>query len=329
MKSRVFAVVGILALVVAALPAGSVVAQPRAPILKIPVDIDPRLKGMPAPNQARIAEPDFAPLGALTTGSQCPGGDGDSLVINISSFDPANPGTQAVTFWNEGVGGGATLWVAWDFLATNYGRADVVTCPMLEYLQTRMDSIVNTAVAYFGQYDWRPVDNPNIDVMIYNIVDESYFDPEYQFYIAGFFWSGINEEFNRNMVFIDTYEWPNRLGPDDSPWRGDDPTRYRPYTYEGTVAHELEHLIHNDIDPNEDSWVDEGLADMAQYFNGFGHDDGHVVYFLAYHRTPLTVWGGGLESYGASYLFQLYLLENFGTKDGDVWEPDWTLHEVA
>jgi hypothetical protein len=33
---------------------------------------------------------------------------------------------------------------------------------------------------------------------------------------------------------------------------------------------------------------------------------------MVYHRTPLTTWGGGLEDYGASYLFQLYLLENFG-----------------
>jgi hypothetical protein len=33
---------------------------------------------------------------------------------------------------------------------------------------------------------------------------------------------------------------------------------------------------------------------------------------MVYHRTPLTVWGGGLEDYGESYLFQLYLLENFG-----------------
>ena len=113
------------------------------------------------------------------------------------------------------------------------------------------------------------------------------------------------------MIFIDSYDWENRLGPDVA----------RPFLYEGTVAHELQHLIHNDHDGNEDSWVDEGMADLAQYFCGYGHDDGHVVYYLAYHRTPLTVWGGGLESYGASYLFQLYLLENFSTETGGVWDP--------
>jgi len=34
---------------------------------------------------------------------------------------------------------------------------------------------------------------------------------------------------------------------------------------------------------------------------------------MVYHPvTALTFWGGGLESYGASYLFQLYLFEKYG-----------------
>jgi hypothetical protein len=177
-----------------------------------------------------------------------------------------------------------------------------------------MDSIVATDVHYFGDYVQRPAGNENIDVMIYNIVDESYYDPEFPFFVAGFFWAMVNQTFDRNMIFIDTWDWADRLGPE----------ALHPYDYEATVAHELEHLIHNDHDPDEDSWVDEGMADLAEYLNGFGQPASHVVYYLAYHRTPLTVWGGGLESYGASYLFQLYLLENFGEKTGDEWDNGWT-----
>jgi immune inhibitor A len=124
------------------------------------------------------------------------------------------------------------------------------------------------------------------------------------------------------MVFVDSYNWEDRLGPDVA----------RPYDYEATVAHELEHLIHNDHDANEVSWVDEGMADLAEYLNGFGQPDSHVVYYMAYHRTPLTVWGGGLEDYGASYLFQLYLLENFGTSGCTSslcptgWDNTWTTY---
>lgn len=282
----------------------------------IPVEISDQLKNRPAPPQPDAARAAQAVARSATTNSQC-FGDDSTLTITIPSFDPNNPGSQDVVFFKEtpaGDPGSATLWVAWDFLTTDYGREDVITCDELAYLQSQMDSIVDTDVNYFGDYVQRPAGNENIDVMIYNIVDESYFDPTFGSYIAGFFWGSLNEEFDRNMIFVDSYDWENRLGPDAA----------RPYLYEGTVAHELEHLIHSDHDADEVSWVDEGMADLAEYLNGFGHPDGHVVYYMAFHRTPLTIWGGGLEDYGASYLFQLYLLENFGTKNGDVWDNGWT-----
>jgi len=330
MKRKILAAFAILMLLVAALPAATVGAGREAPAVPIAVDISHRLKDRVAPAQPYL-DAVHLPSGGDTANSQCPGGTNEFIVITIPSFDPANPGDQDVVFWKESVGTSATLWVAWDYLVTHYGRQDVITCDMLTYLQGSMDSIVDTDTYYFGDYVERPAGNANIDVMIYNIVDESFFDPTFPFYIAGFFWSSINQAFDRNMVFIDSLDWANRLGPNTSPWRGSDPSLWRELLYEGTVAHELEHLIHNDHDPDEDSWIDEGMADLAIYLNGFGHSDSHVVYYLAFHRTPLTIWGGGLESYGASYLFQLYLLENFDTKDGSSftgWSNTWTRYEM-
>jgi hypothetical protein len=321
MKRRVFAVfmlVGLLSSLVAVAPVSA--GRGDKVDLPIKVDIDPLLKGRPAPEQPSAEEAAEIMAASLTTASQCFGND-DSLLITISSFDPAHPGSQDVVFWRETpdpAAGKATLWVAWDFLTTAYGHTDVITCDQLAYLQSAMDDIVDTDVNYFGQYVLRPAGNENIDVMIYNIVDESYYDPEVPFFVAGFFWAKVNEDFDRNMVFIDTWDWANRLGPGVS----------HPYDYEATVAHELEHLIHNDHDSDELSWVDEGLADLSEYLNGFGHSQSHVVYYLAYHRTSLTKWGGGLEDYGASYLFQLYLLENFGSKTDGVWDTWWTLDLV-
>lgn len=332
MKRKIFAVSTILMLLLAALPSASVGAvQQDNPPLPIPVDISSRLKNRAAPAQPTPQEAEDAVASSPTIAPQC-GGSGDTLTITIPSFDPANPGEQDVVFWQESAGGSATLWVAWDFLATQYGRQDVITCDMLAYLQGTMDSIVDTDVHYFGDYVQRPEGNANIDVMIYNIVDESSFDPEFPFYIAGFFWSNLNLAFDRNMIFIDSLDWANRLGSNDSPWRGTDSSLWRENLYEGTVAHELEHLIHFDQDADEDSWIDEGMADLAEYLNGYGHPDGHVVYYLAFHRTPLTVWGGGLEDYGASYLFQLYLLENFGSQDGGSftgWSNAWTRQLIS
>jgi len=330
MKQKVFAIFVILILLVAALPA--VTAGAANGVQAVPVDISHRLKGETAPAQPYV-DANHLPSGGSTTDSQCSTGTGEFITIVIPSFDAANPELQEVVFWKESVGDSATLWVAWDYLVTHYGRQDVITCDQLAYLQGSMDSIVETDVYYFGDYKPRPYhpsakkNNTNIDVMIYNIADESFYDSEFPFYIAGFFWSSINEAFNRNMIFIDSLDWGNRLGPNSSPWRGSDSSLWRENLYEGTVAHELEHLIHNDHDIDEDSWIDEGMADLAEYLNGFGHPDGHVVYYLAFHRTPLTIWGGGLEDYGASYLFQLYMLENFGTKDGSSftgWSNTWT-----
>ena len=113
-------------------------------------------------------------------------------------------------------------------------------------------------------------------------------------------------------MHIDTFEWENRTGPGPHP----DPDRSRPYLYEGIFAHEFEHLVHFDIDPDEPSWVDEGLADLAGFFCGYGHQSGHIAYYMVYHPfTALTFWGNALEDYGASYLFQLYLYEKFGGAD--------------
>ena len=323
MKRRVFAVLMAVALLSSFLVVGPVSAGRGDKVdLPINVDIDPLLKGRPAPEQPSAEEAAEIVASSPTTESKCLGDDpGEYVVITISSFDPAHPGSQPVVFWRETPAtstGKATLWVAWDFLSTAYGHTDVITCDQLQYLQGAMDEIVATDVHYFGQYVLRPDGNENIDVMIYNIVDESYYDPEVPFFVAGFFWAKVNEDFQQNMIFIDTWDWANRLGPD----------ALHPYDYEGTVAHELEHLIHNDHDGNEMSWVDEGLADLSEYLNGFGHPESHVVYYLAYHRTSLTKWGGGLESYGASYLFQLYLLENFGSKTAGLWDNTWTLELV-
>jgi hypothetical protein len=314
MKSSLIAVsLAMLVAFLLVLPAAA--AKPGA-VDPIAVDISHRLKNEPALAQSSEDEKAAVLASSETTTSQC-FGDDSSLTITISSFDPANPGDQDVVFFKETAAtstGKATLWVAWDFRTTDYGREDIITCDQLEYLQGQMDSIVDTDVYYFGDYVQRPAGNENIDVMIYNIVDETYFDEDFPFYIAGFFWGAINETFDRNMIFVDTYNWEDRLGPDAE----------NPFLYEGTVAHELEHLIHHDHDVNEDSWIDEGMADLAEYLNGFGHPTSHVVYYMAFHRTSLTNWGGGLEDYGASYLFQLYLLENFGTMNGGWWDNTWT-----
>jgi immune inhibitor A len=165
------------------------------------------------------------------------------------------------------------------------------------------NNIYPTDTSVFGEPLARGAEGQKTWILIFNIRDEAYYDPAATTYIAGYFSASESAENNKNIMHIDTYDWVNRTGPDAA----------RPYLYEGVFAHEFEHLIHFDQDPDEESWVDEGLADLAGFLCGYGHSAGHVAYYMVYHpMTSLTFWGGGLENYGASYLFQLYLYEKYG-----------------
>ncbi len=181
---------------------------------------------------------------------------------------------------------------------------DVITQAQLAYLLDQFDTVIYpTNTAMFGEPLPRGDEGQKVWILIHNIRDEAYYDPTAGSYVAGYFSASEDAVNNKNMMHIDSYDWANRTGPDAA----------QPYLYESTFAHEFQHLIHFDVDPDEESWVDEGLANMAAYFCGYGHPSGHIAYYLVYHPvTALTFFSNGLESYGASYLFQLYLYEKYG-----------------
>lgn len=82
--------------------------------------------------------------------------------------------------------------------------------------------------------------------------------------------------------------------------------------YGAVLAHELQHVIHGTADPNEESWVNEGLSEVAVKLAGY--QPSLYYYFLASPDTSLTGWRGlpSPANYGASYLFLEYLLEHYG-----------------
>ena len=75
------------------------------------------------------------------------------------------------------------------------------------------------------------------------------------------------------------------------------------------AAHEFEHMIHFDTDQNEDSWVDEGLGELAMWL--FGHPD-NISSFNTNPDNSLTVWNGNWADYIKTYLWSLYMYEQFG-----------------
>ncbi len=87
--------------------------------------------------------------------------------------------------------------------------------------------------------------------------------------------------------------------------------------YNGTLAHEFQHMIHWYQDKNESTWMNEGASELASKLNGLGRTDG-VRPDSVFARDPdlqLNTWPDSDESYahyGNAYLFMRYFLHRFG-----------------
>lgn len=85
--------------------------------------------------------------------------------------------------------------------------------------------------------------------------------------------------------------------------------------YYEVVAHEMVHLIHWGQDQNEATWVEEGLAELGAYLNGYNQTD-YETAFAKYPDVQLTNFSqfDGLSEahYGAAFLFMSYFYDQFG-----------------
>jgi hypothetical protein len=81
------------------------------------------------------------------------------------------------------------------------------------------------------------------------------------------------------------------------------------------LAHEFQHLQHNQKDPDEALWVNEGCADLAIAVI-YGQDDstitGHVDGFEGNPDNDLTVFQNQMYDYGSAYAFVQYFWDRFG-----------------
>ena len=182
--------------------------------------------------------------------------------------------------------------------------------------------------------------------LIDNVRDSNYFTPpdeEDLSYIAGFFSTQLNTFFDRNTMTVDAWDWLHRTGPNPPDDSSEDPclaAPARPFLYEGTFAHEWQHLLQSYT--GEVTWLNEGLSDWAQTLTGYVDPslpitnpeyDSHIQCFYGYlaekyptnlipredagPENSLTWWEDQgfneiLCDYGAAYTMLEYLVGQFG-----------------
>lgn len=228
-------------------------------------------------------------------------------------------------FTLRSVGQNIEVWVANDlsFPEGDSRPAHVITQEQVDRMRDTFDSTIypkdteffgtpdshdgsNSALAKSGYVPKGYYEGSNkIIMLVDNIIDESYYDPTYPFFVAGFFWGTLENYIDRNIITIDSRDWDVRLES----------------TFFGTTAHEFQHLIHADNDSMEETWINEGMADFAEYLCFNEHPMGHINFFLDHPENSLVEWDDHysattgpetLADYGQAYLLQLYLNDKFG-----------------
>jgi len=334
MKHRLVSVVSAVALL-AGLLVGALPAQAAPPINYEPVDLGPQIRSMPA-TPDMIVPPEEGIAGSGGSASPAPVALGEQAYFLVLNDYTGSYGLSTFTLRAEGPS--AQIWVQ-NNLGWRLGDprpTPVVTDEQLAYLLDQFQSnMLPKETQFFRAADFHdgseaylpsllglPEDyyydpSGRTIILVENVRDANYYDPNYPSYIAGFFSPAFETYFDRNVITIDAYDWANRVGPNSSPWRPSDSSRWRPYLYDGTFAHEYQHLLHSDADADEETWVNEGCSEFAQFLCGYGEPTGHTNFAKTHPENSLVLWGdqGDLEilgDYGQAYLWTLYLNDRFG-----------------
>src|SRR5512133_1797312 len=180
----------------------------------------------------------------------------DAIAAEAMSVDAVGVG-DIRTLYGDGfqdftlkaMGDNCEIWVANDlsYPAGDPRPTPVVTQAQVDYLAAEFDGNIYPQMtnyygftadrdgtgSYFesiGLGEAYATDNPQrVMILVFNIIDEAYYDPAFPFYTAGYFWPEMNDVYaNRNIIHIDSHDWANRVGAGVA----------RPHLYEQVFTHE-------------------------------------------------------------------------------------------
>ncbi len=89
-------------------------------------------------------------------------------------------------------------------------------------------------------------------------------------------------------------------------------------TYLDVLAHEFQHMIHQNEQPGSALWLNEGMSQLSEDLNGF-QSEGFIPLYLRNTDIQLTGWGfapgqSGVH-YGAAHLFMRYIYAQYAGKE--------------
>ncbi len=173
----------------------------------------------------------------------------------------------------------------------------------LKSLSESFEKIYDTITKQFGPPPTRISNDPRIYILIFDIVDDArpngamllgYFSPIDQFRnieIPRWIRQKSNEA---NMLYIDLAS-----------------LNAKNINAESVIAHEFAHLVQWARDPEESTWVNEGLAVFVESMLGYNVKD-RISAYEADPIVSLRNWENKVENYGLAYLFFEYIYERFG-----------------
>ena len=229
--------------------------------------------------------------------------DGGMPGVDIATSPQSKTNGRACTPYNQG--DSATVPTSGGSIDVTIEKTTSTAAFMVQDGRTLSSTVLNnwastwdstvypTLMTYFGKdyFDGRGIAAPDVDnncqieIVIYAI------DGAYN--IGGYFSPGMSA--SREAIFIDI---------DDAPlaWS------------KVILAHELQHLMHNALDPYENLWIDEGAADMAAFlcFGGSSTLYGHVNAWTTASHHSVRWWNQRIADYGGGFIFLLYLADHLG-----------------
>jgi len=83
-----------------------------------------------------------------------------------------------------------------------------------------------------------------------------------------------------------------------------------------TLSHEFQHMIHANMHPHDNAWLNEGMSMLAEQLNHY-HPSGEPSAFISHPDTQLNSWSVNdsrtIPHYGGAYLFLSYLYDRYGS----------------